>query len=250
MQIRVISVNIFMFTQQKQNLRVTINMKVLKHVYFRILVLGVLSVMMTGCFTYTAQKKFTKALNETPYDAIIVPGVPLENGVWSDMMKARVYWSVYLYKKGIAKNIIYSGSAVYTPYVEARVMALYAEQLGVAKENIFTEEKAEHSTENLFYSYKLSQNLGFDNVALTSDPFQSKVLEKYAYKYDLPVDFLPVVFPILDSIPKIDPDIDKSKAFVEKFISIEERESKWKRFAGTRGKNIRHDIYNDNTTKQ
>lgn len=223
-------------------------MKLLKHIYFRALILGVGSMILAGCFTYTAQKKFNKALYQTPYDAIIVPGVPLENGIWSDIMKARVYWSVYLYKKGIAKNIIYSGSAVYTPYVEAQVMALYAEQLGVPKENIFTEKEAEHSTENLFYSYKLSQNLGFTNVALTSDPFQSKVLEKFAYKYDLPVDFLPVVFPILDSIPKTDPDIDESKAFVENFISIEERESTWKRFAGTRGKNIRHDLYNNNTT--
>ncbi len=223
-------------------------MKPLKHICFRVLFLGVQSMVMTGCFTYTAQKKFNKALTETAYDAIIVPGVPLENGVWSDVMKARVYWSVYLYKKGIAKNIIYSGSAVYTPYIEAQVMALYAEKLGVPKENIFIEKEAEHSTENLFYSYKLSQNLGFNNVALSSDPFQSKVLEKYAYKYDLPVDFLPVVFPILDSIPKINPDIDESKAFVENFISIEERESFFKRFAGTRGKNIRHDIYNQNAT--
>lgn len=237
-----------MSAQQKSNLLVYTSMRLLKHIYFRVLIFGVLSMIFAGCFTYTAQKKFNKALNEPAYDAIIVPGVPLENGIWSPTMKARVYWSVYLYKKGIAKNIIFSGSSVYTPYIEAQVMALYAEQLGVPKENIYTENKAEHSTENLFYSYKLSQNLGFNNVALTTDPFQSKVLEKYAYKYDLPVDFLPVVFPILDSIPKIDPDIDESKAFVENFVSIEERESMWKRFAGTRGKNIRHDIYNDNTT--
>ncbi len=241
------TINIFKFTQQKENLLVHYSMKLLKHIYFRVLIFGVASMVLAGCFAYTAQKKYTKALYEAPYDAIIVPGVPLENGMWSSTMKARVYWSVYLFKKGIAKNIIFSGSAVYTPYVEAKVMALYAEQLGVPNENIFTEPKAEHSTENLFYSYKLSQNLGFNNVALTSDPFQSKVLEKYAYKYDLPVDFLPVVFSILDSIPKIDPDIDEAKAFVENFVSIEERESSWKRFAGTRGKNIRFDLYNADT---
>ena len=246
------TINIFILTQQKHNFVVVINMMVFKHIYFRALIFGVASILLTGCFAYTAQKKYTKALNAPPYDTIIVPGVPLENGMWSPTMKARVYWSVYLYKKGMAKNIIFSGSAVYTPYIEAKVMALYAEELGVAKENIFTEQKAEHSTENLFYSYKLSQNLGFKNVALTTDPFQSKILEKYAYKYDLFVDFLPVVFSILDSIPKIDPDIDESKAHVDSFISIEERESKWKRFAGTRGKNIRFDLYNTDSipTKQ
>src|SRR5438067_574875 len=61
------------------------------------------------------------------FDAIIVPGVPFENGRWSQTMKSRVGWSYYLYRKGIAKNIIYSGAAVYSPYVEARIMALYGE---------------------------------------------------------------------------------------------------------------------------
>jgi len=203
---------------------------------------------LSGCFEYTAQKKFNFAKKEAPYDAIIVPGVPLEDGKWSDVMKARVYWACFLYQQGIAENIIFSGSAVYTPYIEAKVMELYAEQLGIPVDHIYLEKEAEHSTENLYYSYKLSQKLGFKNIALTSDPFQSKVLEKYAYKFNLPVDFLPVVFPILDSIPKIDPDIDESKAFVENFVSIEERESFWKRFAGTRGKNIRFDVYDDNSS--
>jgi hypothetical protein len=39
------------------------------------------------------------------YDLVVVPGVPLENGKWSRTMKARVYWSKYLYDQGIAKNI-------------------------------------------------------------------------------------------------------------------------------------------------
>jgi vancomycin permeability regulator SanA len=123
-------------------LLVYISMKLLRHIYFRVLILGVLSMVLAGCFTYTAQKKFNKALYQTPYDAIIVPGVPLENGMWSPTMKARVYWSVYLYKKGIAKNIIYSGSAVYTPYIEAQVMALYAEQLGVPKGTYFYRKRS------------------------------------------------------------------------------------------------------------
>lgn len=223
-------------------------MKLIKRLFLYSLVLGIFPFLVTGCLTYSAQNNFRKISSGTSYDAIIVPGVPLENGKWSDVMKARVYWGCFLYQKGIAKNIIFSGSAVYTPYIEAQVMALYAEQLGIPTEHIYTEKQAEHSTENLYYSYKLSKKLGFKTIALASDPFQSKMLEKFSHKLKLPIDFVPIAFSILDSIPKIDPKIDESKAFAENFISIEEREGFWKRFAGTRGKNIRYDIYDDNTT--
>ena len=58
------------------------------------------------------------------YDVIVVPGVPFENGQWSSIMKGRILWSKYLYDIGIARNVMYSGSAVYTPYNEAEIMAL------------------------------------------------------------------------------------------------------------------------------
>ena len=40
-----------------------------------------------------------------------------------DVYKRQAY---YLYKNGYTKNIIFSGSAVHTPYVEAKVMRLLA----------------------------------------------------------------------------------------------------------------------------
>ncbi len=73
--------------------------------------------------------KIVKA--QQTFDVVIVPGIPFRNGRWNDTMKGRVLWSYALYKSGIAKNIIYSGGAVYTPYYEARIMGLYALQLGI-----------------------------------------------------------------------------------------------------------------------
>src|SRR5690606_27328958 len=84
------------------------------------------------------------------FDVLIVPGVPFENGTWSPVMRMRVLWSSFLYQRGIVRNIIYSGGAVYTPYVEAKIMGLYAQQLGVPPEHIFYDTLAEHSTENIF----------------------------------------------------------------------------------------------------
>ncbi len=154
-------------------------------------------------------------------------------------MKGRVYWSYYLYKKGIAKNVIYSGSAVYSPYVEAKIMALYGEALGIAPENIFVESKAEHSTENIYYSYQLAKKNGFIKVALASDPFQSKLLHSFSKRHTPSIKMIPMVFDTLIAISKNDPVIDSKKAFVPNFISITRRESFWERLKGTQGKKIK-----------
>ena len=107
-----------------------------------------LSTLLSGCFIFapSPQKTNRESLKKAPYDAIIVPGVPFDGKHWSEAMKMRVQWSNYLYKKGIAKNIIYSGSAVYTEYEEAKIMALYGEALGIPKEHIFTDPG--HPTQN------------------------------------------------------------------------------------------------------
>src|SRR5689334_21890855 len=109
---------------------------------------------------FSLQRCYEKNLALQPYDAIIVPGVPFEDSTWSYIMKGRVLWSVYLYQHGYTKNIIYSGSAVYSPYTEGKIMALYAEKLGVRPENIFVEPKAEHSTENVFYGGLIARRKG------------------------------------------------------------------------------------------
>jgi hypothetical protein len=179
------------------------------------------------------------------YDIIVVPGVPFNNS-WDSTMKARVYWSKYLFDKGITKNIMYSGSAVYSPYYEGEIMAMYAEAIGIPKENIFTETKAEHSTENIYYSWKKSKKAGFTKIALATDPFQAKMLKSFIIKRVSPdVGIIPIVFDTLLMIrPKmIDPVIDYRKAFVKDFISLPDRESLFKRLRGTRGLDIDKTLY-------
>jgi uncharacterized SAM-binding protein YcdF (DUF218 family) len=191
------------------------------------------------------RRLLTNASTET-YDMIIVPGIPLRDGVWDRTMKARVYWSKYLFDKGIAKNIMFSGSSVYTPYYEGDVMALYAEAIGIPKENIFSEIKAEHSTENLYYGYYKSKKLGFSKIALATDPFQAKQLRSFAKRrFDEKVSVIPIVFDTLKSIEPLmtDPKIDYQKAFNKDFKSIVDRESLWKRLKGTISWNIDKKAY-------
>ncbi|CAN5786712.1 hypothetical protein BH10BAC3_BH10BAC3_27110 [soil metagenome] len=202
----------------------------------------IMFVVLNACsYTSKATKKMLSEARNHPYDLVVVPGVPLENGKWSKVMKARVYWSKYLYDQGIAKNIMYSGSAVYTPYYEAEVMAMYAAALGIDTAHIFTEIKAEHSTENIYYSYKKAVKLGFKNIALASDPFQTKMLDKYARKYvDDKIGLIPMVLDTMRIIePSMqDPEINYEQAAANDFIALPKRESFWKRFKGTRGGNV------------
>ncbi len=205
-------------------------------------------ILWTSCsFTQKQSAKLYEIEEFKTYDVIVVPGVPFENGQMSKTMKARVYWSKILFDKGIAKNVMYSGSAVYSPYVEAEIMARYGEALGIPKENIYKETKAEHSTENIYYSYKYSQKLGFKTVALASDPFQTKMLKGFAKKLlNEEIGFIPIVY---DSLRVFDlsieePQIEYEDAIVEDFISLPDREGFFERFRGTQGRKIDKEAYN------
>jgi uncharacterized SAM-binding protein YcdF (DUF218 family) len=194
-----------------------------------------------------AHRLYNKAATQT-YDMVIVPGLPLEDSLqWGRIMKGRVYWAKFLYDKGIAKNIMFSGSAVYTPYYEGIIMALYAEAIGVPKEHIFSETMAEHSTENLYYSYKKAKKLGFNTIALASDPFQSKQLRSFAHlRLSRSIGIIPFV---IDTLKRIEPTmqnpaIDFHKADAPKnFVPLPKRQGWWKRFKGTLGWNRNRNAY-------
>ena len=198
--------------------------------------------LLNSCtFSSRASKRLYNQAAKEQFDMVIVPGVPFVNGKWDRIMKGRVYWAKFLFEKGIAKNLMFSGGAVYSPYTEAGIMSLYAETIGVPKENIFIETKAEHSTENAYYSYKKAIKLGFKKIAIASDPFQTKMLKSFARKR-LSTDIRLIPF-VSDSLKTLesemkDPEIDYAQYFVKDFIPLPKREGFWKRFRGTMGKNI------------
>ncbi len=203
---------------------------------------GFIFCLYSCSYTGKATRKLLQEAEKSgPYDIIIVPGYPFENGEWSRIIKGRIYWSKYLYDKGIARNIMYSGGAVHTPYQEAEIMAMYARALGIPAEHIYTEIKAEHSTENIYYGYKLALKQGFQKVALASDPFQSRMLRSYTRKrVSKNIAVIPMVTDTLRALEPTmtDPVIDFEKAYDRNFIPLKKRESFWKRLRGTIKGNI------------
>ncbi len=173
------------------------------------------------------------------FDAVIIPGVPFENGHWDSVMKARVLWSWVLYKNGYVKNIIYSGGAVYSPYKEAVIMGLYAQQLGIPAEHIFYDTLAQHSTENVYYSYLLAKAQGFKSLALATDPFQSFMLRGFTRRrFTTPIYHIPFVTDSIRVYSSLNPHINPEPAQVANFQSLPDKQGFIKRFKGTMGKEI------------
>jgi hypothetical protein len=199
--------------------------------------------LFTHCtFSHYAKTSYREAKKEKPYDAIIVPGVPYEGDETTGVMKMRIFWAKHLYDSGFTKNIIFSGSAVYSPYVEGIAMKIMADSLGIPTEHTFSETKAEHSTENVYYSWKMARSLGFTKIALASDPFQAGLLRSFIRKYCPGMKAVPIMFDVIDmdelKLPKINP----AAAHVDNFTPITKRETFWQRMKGTMGKRVKEEV--------
>jgi len=202
--------------------------------------------LFSSCLLFkpSASKMTKRALKaHKHYDVVIVPGIQFVEPNWDRVLQMRLIWAKHLYDRGITKRIMTSGSSVYTPYVEAKIMAEYLVAMGVPREHILIEDRAEHSTENLWYGYLLAKKNNFKSVALASDPFQSKMLYRFAKKKtNSTVKFLPVIFDTLRTLPHDTPTINYTPLKIENFVPITEKYSKWQRFRGTMGRNINYDV--------
>ena len=191
-------------------------------------------------FNNNSVKLYRKAIQKAPFDAGIVPGVPWVEGGWDSAMKGRVIWAVHLYKRGVVKNLIFSGGSVYSPYYEGKIMCLYAQQLGVSKENCFAEIQAEHSVENVYYGHKIADSLGFKKVALITDPFQSTLLKSLLRKFHPHMTRIPFIIDTLKMVNQVMVKIDGSSARNPAYtLALWDRETKWQRLQGTRGKKVK-----------
>lgn len=196
-----------------------------------------------SCFVFqpSLEKLSSQAYHmHEQYDAIIVPGVPFNAPKWDATMQMRVLWACHLYQQGKTKHLIMSGSSVYSPFIEGQIMKLYAIGLGIPEEDILVEDQAEHSTENLWYSYKLAKKNGLNNIALATDPFQTRMTYRFGKRRLKDLQFLPVIVDTLITLEHPDPLIDYEPYQIKNFIPITEKQSWWHRLKGTWGLNINY----------
>lgn len=186
-----------------------------------------------------AKRMYATSIVNAPYDVVIVPGIAYDTTKQqTNGFNARIIWAKMLLERGVTKNIIFSGAACYSPYVEGKALALQAEAAGVPKQNIYVETKAEHSKENVYYGWLMAQKLGFKKVALAADPYQAFFLEGFI-ETNLPdMGILPMT---VDSLKKLYlplPSIDASSAFIKDFVPLNKRESFMTRVRHTNHNNL------------
>ena len=200
---------------------------------------------LQSCKIRKPEKHYQQAkARQTPYDVIIVPGVPFteETKTWSRVMELRMKWAKYIWEEGLTKNIIFSGGAVYTPYSECEIMKLYAIEMGIPAEHIYLDSTAEHSTENVYYSSCIAAQHNWNNIALVTDPYQTKMVKRFLRKMKrkkgVKVDIIPTVYSYLESSEELNYTIDYKKAISSNFIDIVNTQSKLYRLKGTLGLNL------------
>ncbi|MBA3705825.1 MAG: YdcF family protein [Bacteroidetes bacterium] len=180
-----------------------------------------------------------KTEHQDQYDIIIVPGVPYQQPSFAIVLKSRILWAKYLFEQKIAKNIIFSGSSVHTPYIEGKIMRIYADSLGISSVNTFSEIKAEHSTENVIYSLQLAKKMGFKRIAVATDPYQAIMLKNFIKRKCPEVEVITIEYNKIHLKTSPWPDIDASSAYVNNFVPLGDRENCLKRFTGTMGRHIK-----------
>lgn len=172
-----------------------------------------------------ADKKVQK---KAPFDVVIVPGYPYVTAEYPYsternriLLNTRVHWAKELYDKGIVKNIIFSGAATHTPFIEGKIMKIMADSLGIPSEHTFVEDKALHSYQNAIYGKRLAKKMGFKNIAIATDPYQFAYL---TYLVNIFTPGLPIITfkpeRMVEFIKPL-PSIDSSEAFIKDFKSID-----------------------------
>ena len=169
-------------------------------------------------------KSYARHIKKAPYDVVIVPGYPYKTtGRDTALVNFRLYWAKELYDKGLTKNIIFSGAAVHTPYVEGTVMKIMADSLGIPSEHTFAETEALHSNQNASLGKKMAKQLGFQKIAVATDPYQFSYMTALMWFSAPGVPILS--FPIGEEAKYVIPlpAINDSAAFVKDFVPLKER---------------------------
>lgn len=172
-----------------------------------------------------ASNAYDSYLLTAPYDVIIVPGISYDSAKVNPIYKARMLWAKWLFDRKIAKNIIFSGSSVHTPYVEGLSMKIMADSMGIPSENTFVEDRAEHSSENVDFGVRLAHQLGFRKIAVATDPFQSHFIRRFIQACKIKIALVPFPLQMMPLYQKRTvPRIDAREAFVKDFVPLEKRD--------------------------
>lgn len=135
-----------------------------------VLVLLAVAFALVVCINYVTIPASNTAA--THFDTIIVLGTPANpDGTPSPEQRARVLEGIREYRTGVAPRLIMTGGPAHNQFVEAHVMALFAESQGVAASGIVEEGHAQNTIQNIFYSAQIMHAHGWSSAEVVSSGY-------------------------------------------------------------------------------
>jgi uncharacterized SAM-binding protein YcdF (DUF218 family) len=110
--------------------------------------------------------------HQTHFDTLIVLGYPANlDGTLSPDQRVRALEGIQEYKAGVASHIIFTGGPAHNNFVEAHVMALFAESQGVPASAIIEEPQAQNTIQNAYYSVAIMRTNGWRSAEIVTVPY-------------------------------------------------------------------------------
>ena len=101
--------------------------------------------------------------------AVFAGGVG-ESGKAGQGYEERAQYAVELYKKGYAKNIVFSSGYTYV-FEESSIMKALVISLGVPKDAVILDDRAKNTYENVKFTKEILEKHGWSSVLLVSSPY-------------------------------------------------------------------------------
>lgn len=114
----------------------------------------------------------TSNTTATHFDTIIVLGFPASSdGTPSLEQRARVLEAIREYRAGVAPRLILTGGPAHNQFVEAHVMAQFAESQGVPASDLIEEPQARSTIQNIYYSAQIMHAHNWHSAEVVSSPY-------------------------------------------------------------------------------
>ncbi|MBC8146398.1 MAG: YdcF family protein [Bacteroidetes bacterium] len=136
-----------------------------------------IGLIILSYFTFNAIKiyRYSFEYSETNCDVAIVLGAGSNKGIVSPVFKERINHSVYLYKKGVIRKIIFTGGkGKGQKSTDSEIAKLYAIETGIPIDDILIETKSRYTIENFKESKIIMDSLGLSSALIVSDPLHMK----------------------------------------------------------------------------
>lgn len=155
---------------------------ILKYLFFTI------GFILWSILAYNSYKIYSYSFeySEAKSDVIIVLGTGIKNCEPSEVFKERINHGIYLYNKGIADKILFTGGlGKGQSQTESEVAKKFALTKGIPNSAIIIEERSTSTYGNFKESKQLMDSLGLKTALVVSDPFHMKRAMTFAAYYQI-----------------------------------------------------------------